>query len=159
MFVSPVWKIHILVKISCLSLEKMYICDMLKKTFLTSIGGFLEDPRAWTTSGIAELSNFQHVPHFIEELSTNCSQTFITKISQDSWVKCKLLAVILWYMNIYSTKIYEMENWYQYWNWIFKRILLFSYEFSKNDYRIIKKKFQKRFKKRFEVRKFFVGTD
>ena len=76
MFVSPVWKIHILVKISCLSLEKMYICDMLKKTFLTSIGGFLEDPRAQTISGIAELSNFQHVPHFIAELSSNCSQTY-----------------------------------------------------------------------------------
>ena len=71
---------------------------MLKKTFLTSIGGFLEDTRARTTSGIAELSNFEHVPHFIEELSAKCSQTFFTNISQDSGVKCKLLAVILWYM-------------------------------------------------------------
>ena len=44
-------------------------------------------------------------------------------------------------------------------NLIFKGILLFSYEFSKNDYRIVKKKFQKRFEKRFEVRKFFVATD
>ena len=51
---------------------------MLKKTFLTSIGGFLEGTRARTTSGIAELSNFEHVPHFIEELSANCSPTFIT---------------------------------------------------------------------------------
>ena len=33
----------------------------------------------------------------------------------------------------------------------FKRILLFSYEFSKNGYRIVQK--------RFEVPKFFVGTD
>ena len=31
-----------------------------------------------TTSWIAELPNFEHVPHFIEELSANCSQTFIT---------------------------------------------------------------------------------
>ena len=30
-----------------------------------------------TTSWIAELPNFEHVPHFIAELSANCSQTYI----------------------------------------------------------------------------------